>query len=83
MIPNRRVRQTSFPFYFFRADFADNEQLEELIAWTHPHLESPSTTGVVFTEAENATMLRLPRKECTSHFFTSPHFTSPFLFFSK
>jgi len=45
------------------ADFADNEQIEELIVWTHPHLKSPSTTGVVFTEAENATMLRLPRKE--------------------
>ena len=53
---------------FIRADFADNEQIEELLAWTHPHLESPSEStapsDVVFTEAENAAMLRLPRKEC-------------------
>jgi hypothetical protein len=51
-----------------RADFADNEQIEELLAWTHPHLESSSTTpspnAVIFTEAENLAMLRLPRKEC-------------------
>ncbi|KAI9508836.1 SHQ1-domain-containing protein [Russula earlei] len=46
----------------YMADYADNEQMEELLAWTHPHLESPSTS-VVFTEAENAAMLRLPRKE--------------------
>jgi len=80
--PDRRVRRTPIPPAFcIRADFADNEQIEELIVWTHPHLESSSTTSVVFTEAENATMLRLPRKECTSYFshrLTSPHFTSPF-----
>jgi len=47
-----------------RADYADNEQIEQLLAWTHPHLESPSTTStIIFTEAENAAMLRLPRKE--------------------
>jgi hypothetical protein len=52
-----------------RADFADNEQIEELLSWTHPHLESssstaPSPNAVIFTEAENLAMLRLPRKEC-------------------
>jgi protein SHQ1 len=47
-----------------RADFADSEQIEELLAWTHPYLSS-SADEVVFTEAENATMLRLPRRECT------------------
>ena len=47
-----------------RADFADSEQIEELLAWTHPYLSS-SAGEVVFTEAENATMLRLPRRECT------------------
>jgi len=46
----------------------DNEQIEELLAWTHPHLESsslaaPSPNAVIFTEAENLAMLRLPRKE--------------------
>jgi hypothetical protein len=53
---------------FIRADFADNEQIEELLAWTHPHLGSssaaPSPNAVIFTEAENLAMLRLPRKEC-------------------
>jgi hypothetical protein len=54
---------------FIRADFADNEQIEELLAWTHPHLESsssaaPRPNAVIFTEAENLAMLRLPRKEC-------------------
>jgi len=75
------------PVFFIRADFADNEQIEELIVWAHPHLESPSATGVVFTEAENATMLRLPRKECTSHFshhLTLPHpYLHPIYFLQK
>jgi hypothetical protein len=65
---------------FTRSDFADNEQIEELLAWTHPHLESPSAGGggVIFTEAENAAMLRLPRKECTH---TRPHlFLTVFIF---
>ncbi|KAI9457808.1 SHQ1-domain-containing protein [Lactarius psammicola] len=49
----------------YMADFADSEQIEELLAWTHPYLDpSASSVGdVVFTEAENATMLRLPRRE--------------------
>jgi protein SHQ1 len=64
------------PSTLIRADFADNEQIEELLAWTHPHLESssaaPSPNAIIFTEAENLAMLRLPRKECkytiTFHF---------------
>ncbi|KAI0003212.1 SHQ1 protein-domain-containing protein [Russula compacta] len=49
---------------YYMADFADNKQIDELLAWTHPQLlESPSSTSVVFTDAENAAMLRLPRKE--------------------
>ena len=51
-----------------RADFADTAQIEDLLAWTHPHLGSPPgapSQVVVFTEAENAAMLRLPRKECS------------------
>ena len=57
---------TIYPSSFLRADFADNEQTEGLLAWTHPHLGQPSAAPsvVVFTEAENAAMLRLPRKEC-------------------
>ena len=54
---------------FIRADYADTEPTEDLLTWTHPHLESPSTASsnanaVIFTEAENLAMLRLPRKEC-------------------
>ncbi|KAH9001776.1 SHQ1-domain-containing protein [Lactarius akahatsu] len=48
----------------YMADFADSEQIEELLAWTHPYLASSSSVGdVVFTDGENATMLRLPRRE--------------------
>lgn len=59
-----------------RADFADSEQIEELLAWTHPYLDPSSSVGdVVFTDAENATMLRLPRRECT--YLSPPHRCSP------
>ncbi|KAH9057090.1 SHQ1-domain-containing protein [Lactarius deliciosus] len=48
----------------YTADFADSEQIEELLAWTHPYLDPSSSAGdIVFTEGENATMLRLPRRE--------------------
>jgi len=55
---------------FNRADYADSEHIEDLLSWTHPHLESsfdsgpPDTNVVTFTESENDAMLRLPRKEC-------------------
>lgn len=64
--PKVTIKSLHYLSCFIRADFADNEQIEELLAWTHPHLESPSAapSSVVFTEAENAAMLRLPRKEC-------------------
>jgi hypothetical protein len=60
----------STPPAFNRADYADSEQIEDLLSWTHPHLESSFDSGppgpkvVTFTESENAAMLRLPRKEC-------------------
>lgn len=59
-----------------RADFADNEQVEELLAWTHPLLKSsssaaPSPNAVIFTEAEKLAMLRLPRKECKNAYTIS------------
>lgn len=45
----------------YMADFADDEYIQELIHWEHPH------TGPLdvfeYTEDEKATMLRLPRKE--------------------
>lgn len=40
----------------------DNEYVEELIAWEHPHLATDTVAS--FSESENLTMLRLPQKEC-------------------
>ncbi|KAH8107186.1 SHQ1 protein-domain-containing protein [Cristinia sonorae] len=46
----------------YMADFADDEYIQELIAWRHPHCRDDAD-AVVYTEEENLTMLRLPRKE--------------------
>lgn len=68
--PDRRARRlqhedSKWDPEHYMADFADSEQIEQLLAWTHPYLDpsSFSVGDVVFTEAENATMLRLPRRE--------------------
>lgn len=45
-----------------RADFVDDDYVQDLITWRHPYAED--TKPFEFTEDENATMLRLPRKEC-------------------
>ena len=45
-----------------RADYADDEYIQELMAWKHPYIADPD--DFQFTEEENLTMLRLPRKEC-------------------
>jgi len=68
-VPCSLHHRSSTRLTFIRADFADNEQIEGLLAWTHPHLELSSAApspddAVIFTEAENLAMLRLPRKEC-------------------
>jgi hypothetical protein len=56
--------------FTFRADFADTEQIDQLLEWTHPHLDENAAHATItsFTEAENAAMLRLPRKECNVYF---------------
>ncbi|KAH9039407.1 SHQ1-domain-containing protein [Lactarius hengduanensis] len=62
----RRVQHedSKWDLEHYMADFADSEQIEELLAWTHPYLDPSSSVGdVVFTEGENATMLCLPRRE--------------------
>ncbi|KAF8655968.1 hypothetical protein AX16_002828 [Volvariella volvacea WC 439] len=46
---------------YYMADFADDEQIQELLKWQHPHAKD--TTPFEFSEAENATVLRLPRRE--------------------
>lgn len=45
----------------YMADFVDDDYIQELIHWTHPH--TVSTIDFQYTEAENMKMLRLPRKE--------------------
>ncbi|KAG6821100.1 hypothetical protein H0H93_007259 [Arthromyces matolae] len=46
---------------YYMADYADDEYIRELLMWKHPY----SDHGEIFqyTDEENATMLRLPRKE--------------------
>ena len=48
----------------FRADYADDEYIQELIAWEDP----ANSSVVVYTEDEKMEMLGLPRKECRSYF---------------
>ncbi|KAG8217555.1 SHQ1 protein-domain-containing protein [Butyriboletus roseoflavus] len=43
----------------YMADYADDEYIQELIAWD----ESGNSSEVVYTEEEKTEMLRLPRKE--------------------
>ncbi|KIM65318.1 hypothetical protein SCLCIDRAFT_113206 [Scleroderma citrinum Foug A] len=45
----------------YMADYADDEYIQELIAWQDPDLTN--TAEVIYTEVENMAMLRLPRKE--------------------
>ncbi|KAF8061544.1 SHQ1 protein-domain-containing protein [Lyophyllum atratum] len=45
----------------YMADFADDEYIRELLAWTHPYTDH--IDNFQYTDEENAVMLRLPRKE--------------------
>ncbi|KAL0579976.1 hypothetical protein V5O48_002060 [Marasmius crinis-equi] len=45
----------------YMADYAEDEYIQELLKWTHPHNAGPSETE--FSEKENAMMLNLPKKE--------------------
>lgn len=47
---------------FYRADYADDDNIRELLMWKHPHIDHSETFK--YTDEENAVMLRLPRKEC-------------------
>lgn len=46
----------------FRADYADDEYIQELLDWVSPKLIS--NEDIQYTDEEKETMLRLPRKEC-------------------
>jgi protein SHQ1 len=45
-----------------RADYADDEYIQELIDWVPPYVALAE--HVQYTDEETETMLRLPRKEC-------------------
>lgn len=47
-----------------RADFMDDEYIQDLLEWVHPYISNQSV--IEYTEKENMEMLRLPRKECKS-----------------
>ena len=47
-----------------RADFMDDEFIQDLLKWVHPYTSNQSV--IEYTEKENMEMLRLPRKECQS-----------------
>lgn len=49
----------------FSADFMDDEYIEELLTWKHPHILA-SSEDFEYSEKENMEILRLPRKECMS-----------------
>ncbi|KAL0947096.1 hypothetical protein HGRIS_013236 [Hohenbuehelia grisea] len=53
----------------YMADFADDEMIQELIAWKHPYIED--NKAIHYTDEENMVMLRLPRKE----YLATPHQT--------
>ena len=53
-----------------RADFADDDMIQELVSYRFPP-ESPlskTSSPITFTEEENLIMLRLPTKDCTCVF---------------
>lgn len=50
-----------------RADYADDDYIQELLSWTHPHISA--SEEVIYTEEEKLIMLRLPRKECLFRVF--------------
>jgi protein SHQ1 len=45
-----------------RADFMDDEYIQDLLEWSHPYISNRNV--IEYTEKEIMEMLRLPRKEC-------------------
>lgn len=46
-----------------RADFINDEEIQDIIRWQHPYTPKASPSHE-FTEQQKVTILRLPRKEC-------------------
>ena len=68
---------TSHPQPGDRADYADDEYIQELIHWRHPH--AVSQNEIEYSEEEKLTMLRLPRRECEHNHFTNSQHTDHIL----
>ena len=49
-----------------RADYADDNYIQELLTWQHPHITNQGDWH--YSEDETLMMLRLPRKECMPWF---------------
>ncbi|KAF8911140.1 SHQ1 protein-domain-containing protein [Gymnopilus junonius] len=60
---SRRIKHEDGKFdeEHYMADFIDDEYIQELMAWKHPHVTD--SNPVQYTEKENMTMLGLPRKQ--------------------
>ncbi|KAF5391376.1 hypothetical protein D9757_002057 [Collybiopsis confluens] len=52
---------------YYMADFADDDNIQELIQWTNPRVSDPDSFS--FTDKENMMMLDMPRKECKPSIF--------------
>lgn len=63
--PQRRIAQENKKWdeEHYMADYADDEQIQELLHWKHPHCSKPESFH--YTDKENLAMLTLPRKECS------------------
>ena len=52
---------------YFRADFADDAHINDIVSYLPPSeiaFSHEFDQAIVFTETEEADMLRLPQKEC-------------------
>lgn len=52
-----------------RADMMDDDYIQELLQWSHPHISDMEPFQL--TEKEKLVMLSLPKKECQPHLSVS------------
>lgn len=64
--PGRTATDTELirPLGPIRADYVNDEDIQDIIQWKSPYDPSNSAGKIEFTEEENEDILRLPRKEC-------------------
>lgn len=63
------VHQSALSLCFWnnRADFMNDEEIQDLIAWKSPFVSIDDE--VEFTQEEKDTMLKLPRKQCSRMYY--------------